>query len=287
MMKLKGKSIHKFEPDVLNEDACFAKGNLMAVSDGAGGGGVFAERWSHYLVNNLPEKPITDYSVFNDWINDIWESFYNEQEIDAKKIGGLFLNKFYDEGSFATLAAVWQENNIVDWITYGDSVVFHYNRVSGILKHSFTCLEDFALQPFLINWKDPCEEKGFHSGQYQIDKDSVVLITSDTLAAYILMMYQYCQNSNNQSELHSVANGYTKLSNIVKGLLQAAPTLDFGKDVINPLTRSVCYSYFENYLRKLYNSHLLGHDDYSLTVCSDVLFKQYKNKKENISGNQK
>ena len=54
-------SIAKFEKDIVNEDAVIARKNVIAVSDGAGGGGVFAERWSQYLVSNLPDKPITDY----------------------------------------------------------------------------------------------------------------------------------------------------------------------------------------------------------------------------------
>ena len=46
-------SLSKFEKGIVNEDAVIAKKELIAVSDGAGGGGVFAERWSKYLVNHL------------------------------------------------------------------------------------------------------------------------------------------------------------------------------------------------------------------------------------------
>ena len=66
-------SIAKFEKDIVNEDAAIAKENVVAVSDGAGGGGVFAECWSQYLVNNLPDKPITNYESFDKWIDGIWE----------------------------------------------------------------------------------------------------------------------------------------------------------------------------------------------------------------------
>lgn len=44
------RSTHKFEKNTLNEDAAIAKKNMIAVSDGAGGGGVFADRWSKYLL---------------------------------------------------------------------------------------------------------------------------------------------------------------------------------------------------------------------------------------------
>ena len=46
------------EWNIPNEDAVIAKDHLIAVSDGAGGGGVFADKWSKYLVDHLPDKPI-------------------------------------------------------------------------------------------------------------------------------------------------------------------------------------------------------------------------------------
>ena len=143
---MKALSISKFEEGLINEDAAKVTQEWIAVSDGAGGGGVFADKWSRYLVNNIPNEPIDNYSSFNDWIDSIWEPFYNEHEEIAKREGGMFLNKFYDEGSFATLVVVWKNGR---WISYGDSVAFCYDRVSGKLQHSFGHLADFNLPPHL------------------------------------------------------------------------------------------------------------------------------------------
>ena len=85
-------SLAKFEEGIVNEDAVIARKELIAVSDGAGGGGVFAERWSQYLVDHLPVKPIKNYKEFDKWIDGIWEPFYIDCEEEAKKVGGLFLN---------------------------------------------------------------------------------------------------------------------------------------------------------------------------------------------------
>ena len=134
---MRALSIAKFEESIVNEDAAIANDNVIAVSDGAGGGGVFAERWSKYLVEHLPNEPIAGYEVFDKWIDGIWEPFYLECETKAKSVGGMFLNKFYDEGSFATLAAVWKEGS---WISYGDSLAFCYNKITGQLQHTFTIL---------------------------------------------------------------------------------------------------------------------------------------------------
>ena len=115
-MKNIAVSISKFEDGVINEDAVIATEKMIAVSDGAGGGGVYAERWSSYLVNHLPEVPIKSFDELDGWIEDIWETFYNDCEESAKQEGGMLLDKFYDEGSFATLAVIWRENN--EWTSF-------------------------------------------------------------------------------------------------------------------------------------------------------------------------
>ena len=83
-------SLAKFEDGIVNEDAVTARKELIAVSDGAGGGGVFAERWSQFLVGDLPEAPIMNYREFDKWIDGIWEPFYNDCEKEAKKIGLIY-----------------------------------------------------------------------------------------------------------------------------------------------------------------------------------------------------
>ena len=125
------QSVGKFEtPPLINEDAAIANDTkkFIAVSDGAGGGGVYADRWSKYLVDNLPSIAIKSFEELDQWIGSIWEPFYNECELLAKQVGGLLLDKFYDEGSFATLVALWQSSSDKClWIAYGDSVAFCYN----------------------------------------------------------------------------------------------------------------------------------------------------------------
>ena len=95
---MKWISIPKIEEGTVNEDAVNVLGNLVALSDGAGGGGVFADLWSKYLVGQITAEPISDFRSFDQWISDIWEAFYNECETKAKHEGGMLLNKFYDEG---------------------------------------------------------------------------------------------------------------------------------------------------------------------------------------------
>ena len=75
---MRALSIGKIGENLVNEDAAIAKESLIAVSDGAGGGGVFADLWSEYLVEHLPDDPIADFPAFDKWIDGIWELFYND-----------------------------------------------------------------------------------------------------------------------------------------------------------------------------------------------------------------
>ena len=255
-------SFAKFEEGTVNEDAAIAKENVIAVSDGAGGGGVFAERWSDYLVNHLSDKPIKSYKAFDKWIDSIWEPFYNECEEEAKKIGGLFLNKFYDEGSFATLVAVWNNGT---WISYGDSVAFCYNKKTGRLQHSFTRLSDFNNPPYLINCKDPLEKKGFRTGLFKVDDDCIVFAASDTFAHYILMMYEVSHRDWYGEELIEAVDAQTKNSNFLKAAMRLRK-IDFAKDVIQKLENCQYPKQLKLHIERLKRWGFIGHDDYSLVI---------------------
>lgn len=255
-------TIAKFEEGIVNEDSVITKDNVIAVSDGAGGGGVFAERWSQYLVDHLPDKPIKNYKAFDKWIDGIWETFYNDCEIEAEKIGGMFLNKFYDEGSFATLVAVWKGGQ---WISYGDSVAFCYNRKTKELQHSFTRLADFNNPPYLINCKDPLDEKGLRCGKFKVDNNCIVFAASDTLAHYILMMYKVDNRAKYAEELEETVNAQSKNSNFIKTSL-GMKKIDFENDVIIKLQNCTNEKNFKRHLQSLKNKGLLGHDDYSLVI---------------------
>lgn len=257
---MKALTVSKFDESVVNEDAVKATREWIAVSDGAGGGGVFADKWSAYLVNHIPQEPICDYQAFDKWIDGIWEPFYNESEGLAKKEGGMLLGKFYDEGSFATLVVVWKGGN---WISYGDSVAFCYDRVSGTLQHSFGRMVEFNNPPYLINCKDPTDEKGFASGNFNINDQCVVFAASDALAHYILMMYKLRHREEYYGELCEAIDAHTKDSNFISTAL-SIQKIDFEKNVIQKLLRCKHDFNLACHLKSIYDKGLIGHDDYSI-----------------------
>ncbi len=250
--------------EVVNEDAVIWRDSLIAVSDGAGGGGVFAEKWSQYLVENLPKEPIDSFERLDAWVDSIWERFYEACEMLAKQQGGMLLDKFYDEGSFATLVAVWRTSpERCRWMSYGDSVAFHYNRSTGKLEHSYGRLEDFNNPPYLVNCKDPLSENGFHTGEFSTAPDSLVFVTSDALAHYIIMMYEVSHGDEFSAEIGSALNRKTKNSDYIKAAM-AMKRNDFNT-VIERLFN--CQGNAVNLRRHLYalaKRGLIAVDDYSI-----------------------
>ena len=260
---MKAISIAKLNENLVNEDAAIAKSSLIAVSDGAGGGGVFADLWSRYLVEHLPNEPIGDYSAFDKWIDGIWEPFYNDCEKKAEQEGGMLLNKFYDEGSFATLVAVWKNGQ---WISYGDSVAFCYDKKTKKLQHSFGQLSDFNNPPFLVNCKDPTNEAGFNSGLFKMTEDSFIFTASDALSHYIIMMYEVAHQNLFFSEIQRAIDAQTKNSNFVKTAF-GLKKIDFDKDVICKLLNSSKNSWnFKRHIESLRKKGLIAHDDYSIVI---------------------
>lgn len=262
-------SLTKFG-ETINEDAALAKDGIIAISDGAGGGGVFAEEWSRFLLEHLPDTPLTSFLEFDQWVDGIWEFFYNQHEVFAQLQGGMFLDKFYDEGSFATLTAVWKvSESECQWMSYGDSVSFCYDRKSHQLQHSFTSLKDFNQPPHLINTNNPLKEDGFRSGVFNISKDTVVFAASDALAHYILMMSEVCESGVSADNLNSALSAGSRNSNIIRSA-EALKGVSFERDVLDKLLRCANNKgNFKQHLQALYKKGLLGLDDYSLAILGE------------------
>lgn len=260
-------SIGKPEQGCINEDAALAREELIAVSDGAGGGGLFAERWSAYLLSHLPDAPICSADELDVWIGDIWEPYYNQCEEDAKQLGGLSLDKFYDEGSFATLVAVWKvSDSECQWMAFGDSVAFCYNYRTKQLEHSFSALADFDEPPYLINCKDELLKKGFRKGTFPIDSDSVVFVASDALSHYILMMYEVANRNRYEQELEQAESNQSKNGNYIK-TAKAIKRIDFEKDVMSKLINTIGHQpNFRRHINSLTEKGLIAYDDYSMAI---------------------
>lgn len=267
-MKSRCISIVKPEEKAINEDSVIAKPSCIAVADGAGGGGVFAERWSKYLLEQLPETPITSFEQLDNWVDGIWEPFYNDCEHLANVMGGgLLLSKFYDEGSFSTLVALWEHEGKITWCSYGDSVAFHYNRKSKELQYSIKSLAEFDNPPYLISCKDPLNIEGFSCGGFDRTEDSIYFVASDALAHYILMMYMASHLNDNAGALAAAIYEHSKNSAYVRTAMLLRK-VDFDI-VLSKLLNCIGHRRnMERHLEKLRRHHLLAIDDYSMAIMN-------------------
>lgn len=273
-------TLKKFTDNIPNEDSCHVLENMIAISDGAGGCGVFASDWSRYLVEKIAirsnETPITSFEELDDWVGEIWESFYNEHESKAMEYDGIFQTKFYQEGAYATLAVAWKTgDDTCHWVTFGDSVVFHYSKSKGQLEHSFTKLSDFSRPPYLISCKDPLQKEGFNSGNFILEDDSVVFAASDALSHYILMMYYVTHSDEYKDEIEELLKSHTTDAQMVSIAQNDNITFDVVIGHLQDISRN--QELFDKFVKNLYERGVLDIDDYTLaflkyddTQCSTL-----------------
>lgn len=255
-------SVPKNEQDTVNEDFAGATCNRIAVSDGAGGGGVFAELWSKTLIDNLPPLPIQNNIELNDWMDSFADDFYNHCEEMAKEKGGLFLDKFYEEGSYATLSVIWKISpSSCRWIMYGDSTVFCYNFRTKELRSSVQSLSKYDEPPFLLCTISQTEDDGFVSGMFEsLDKDSIVFVCSDALSHFLLMLYQLENKDKYLTSITDSFESHTKTSNFIKMASHSGISFECA---LNKILSSDSEASFANTLYAYEKVGLLGHDDYS------------------------
>lgn len=267
---VKGLSIAKPSEHLVNEDAVRSNDHCIAVSDGAGGCGVYANDWSSYLIDNLPsDKPIRSFEDLDGWIEGIWEPYYDEHERMAQNGDSMLLEKFYKEGSYATLAAAWfTDDGLCHWLCYGDSVVFHYSPVTRKLEHSFTALSHFSNPPHLISCKEPLDKSGFRSGVFELDDKSLVFVASDALSHFILMNYELAHCGDYRKDLDQVresANANAQLLAVAESM-----PVDFDKLLVDLVDSLSSEEAFKSHLLSLCEQGVLDKDDFSLVVwCRD------------------
>ena len=264
----KYQTLKKFTDNIPNEDNCHVSDNMIAISDGAGGCGVFAGDWSKYLVDKIAQRsnnsPITSFHEFDNWVSEIWEEFYIKHEQKAKEYDGIFQTKFYQEGSCATLAVIWRTNpHSCHWMAYGDSVVFHYSKSNEIFEHSFTKLSDFSRNPYLISCKDLLQEEGFKNGEFQLKEDSVVFAASDALSHYILMMYYITHQNKYKKELDDLVKNNSYDAQMVS-IAQQDTEVTFEEVIARLQEVSKEEKKFEMFVKDLYQHGVLDIDDYTL-----------------------
>lgn len=195
-MDIKSQSVAKQDGNYYseNEDAVFISDDKkrFALSDGAGGTGVEAHRWSRYLLEKLPETPIKSFAELSAWQDSIWQSYFDTIQTDLENNAPHALDKFFTEGSSATLISVWLEGKgktkKAHIVSYGDSVICLLRAKTKEIKTNIQDLSVFLDSPFLLNSNELPTEHGIYE-TWDIKKGDVLLIASDTIGQFILSSY--------------------------------------------------------------------------------------------------
>ncbi len=247
-----------------NEDAVISTPNIIAVSDGAGGCGIFAERWSKYLLDNIPSCGFDSFDIFNQWTESIWQLFYDSIDAQLKDYDNFVGNKFNKEGSFATLAAVWIEGDKAKYCCYGDSAIFVFDRVGKSMQ--FMSLEDvmqYDKNPYLINWKDLPTESAFRCGEVEIGENSMIFVASDALSALLTMAY-YTQYDSSRLEACLQSDG--KLKVVAESVKEYMEGRDFYEDLLLPISKCGNNREFRAAITNLHKEGVILDDDFSIAI---------------------
>lgn len=204
----------------LNEDRIRCEDNFVAIADGAGGTGIYCGEWAEFLLVNLPNHPITNYASFEKWFTELQEPFLEKHEQSLVNDGHK-KRRFYEEGSSSTLAVVWQIENEIHWLSYGDSQIFFLDE-SSYKSYPYTNFNEFEATTDLLNWKHLPKESALFLGKMDIDYTKVILAT-DTIAKHIFMLLE----SNSQTDaIFQRIQGFLKNVHNSIAYIKALPDLE-------------------------------------------------------------
>ncbi len=267
MINVIGQTVVKADNDIFdnkavrqNEDAFFYRDGIVALSDGAGGTGLFAGKWAKKLVESIPDKPFEKCNCIDEWIGVFWEDFYNEH-VDLVRTDAWKLKKFETEGSSATFSGLWSVgNSTYIYESYGDTSLFIYNSKSGSLKiqDNMQSINSFNTNPALLNWhNETTPEEFFFRKEFKLNEDENIIIATDGIAMYLHAAYLVYNNLLNEEITES------KMRKIVD-YIKKNPITDF-KRWMNQLKESLLsIDSFRALTIDWYKNKALPNDDYTV-----------------------
>jgi hypothetical protein len=247
-----------------NEDSVYISENIIAVSDGAGGIGLFANKWSQILVQNISNKPFNNIEAIEIWISGFWEEFYHFY-LERIKDDPWKINKFESEGSAATLSVLWHiEENKFHYQSYGDTALFIFNHLTGELKiqSNLRSANSFSTNPPLINWQtEKLATEAFYTETITLNENEEIIVATDGIANYIHLAY-LVYIDDIKEELTDPKN-----QKIVDHF-RKKPIKDY-KDFLTKLKISLSTDKtFKTLMNRLHKYECLPNDDYTMVFCS-------------------
>ncbi|CAA6606510.1 Putative serine/threonine phosphatase 2C [Rhodospirillaceae bacterium LM-1] len=251
-------------------------GLMAAVSDGAGGTGLFCGAWAETLVNRLPRRPIVGIGELNRWLDGFCLSFRSDYAQKAKS-QPVKHTKFVREGSCAALAVCWltflRSRTVMRWLGYGDSQIMVFDRTGPrpVLATSYPPnLSDLDRTPALLNWKDLPNKDRLSTGAVTLPACATIVVASDGIGQYIMLRYLALHvpgtsNSKMAEEFSRLAGGDSKFGDAIRAHRKQA------QEPFSRLLESLRQALksdraFLAYVRARHKEGLLANDDATLLL---------------------
>ena len=261
--------------EVENEDAIAIRENndfmLFAMSDGAGGIGIYCKEWADYIVKNQPDYPIDSNKDSKLWFQEMSKSFYEYMK-PRVNYDNIFIGERFDcEGSYATLLYLWvcKTEKTFYLSGVGDTTLFYFKTNKDDL--SISLIEPISKQlslednPELLNWQKSLDYSLESKGVIYENGDTII-IASDSLSRRIIYqllllnqnLAEQCLNKNINKTYNRDFLEYLKLN---QEIFKTSDFIDYLRKLINKDIDS-----FRKELVKWIERNELENDDYSFII---------------------
>ena len=266
-----------------NEDAFrleqFEDGTVLAaVSDGAGGEGIYCGEWARTLLRNLHSEPIRTNEELNRWLKSFWESFYVEYSAHSKSNPTVH-RKFFIEGSLATLSAVWIVPTSGKFFCYGvfcgDSPIFLLRdgesdpALEMLFPDSVGALNQ---NPYLINWRSEIESEAVvFLNRFELKRGDVIVLTSDGIGRFLALKELFKYSSPDvmttivSEDRQSLLQEHGKLAAFAKTHAEN-PSINASEVISEIIAAMWLENGFQHYVKKQLELGLIENDDCTIVV---------------------
>ena len=270
------QSLSKRDGDFIaqNEDAVRVDlPKRLALSDGAGGTGVEAHQWARHLLDNLPDAPMRSFDDVTAWQDGIWQPYFDKIEGELTNSRSNALDKFYTEGSSATLVAAWFEGKgktrKAHILSYGDSVILLWREKTRKIWTNTPDLSVFLDNPFLLNCNEPPVAHGYFD-TWSVQKGDVLILASDTIGQFLLSSFYLLHAPEKHATMFDAIRKspvrFAAIFQDVAEYYQQHSDETWAK-VLAQLTENLATAdKFRVYTEGLKSFGLLGFDDYSVIL---------------------
>lgn len=173
-------------------------GAFFGVTNASRNRGVMSREWSEHLLASLNSKKPIDALSFDGLVNDNWENFY-DWVLGSTDLSVFERNKFEEEGSLASFAGVWLNQDGLTFFSEGDSYILIYNSEADELFTPYG-LDDFRRwigSVHKVNWRhQKIDEKYEWSRSEPLGGHENVIVCDKGLAKLFIINYLIIQSKD-------------------------------------------------------------------------------------------